>query len=142
MRKTLLALLAFATLAALAADALAHGRRHGHVRFGVYVGSPWYWGPYWGPAYYYPPPAYYYPPRPAEPTQYIERIDPAETGSWYYCEESRGYYPYVKECASGWTRVAPAPAAATRSAPVPPAAPVAPAAPVPPAAPVTPEAPS
>src|SRR5262245_6329421 len=115
MRNLLVGLLALAAVLS-GTDAFAHGRR-GHVHF--------YWGPawYWGPAYYYPPPYYYYPPRPAEPTQYIERIDPAETGSWYYCEEARGYYPYVKDCAAGWTRVAPTPAATNRSAPVPPAAP-------------------
>ena len=28
---------------------------------------------------------------------------------WYYCEDSRGYYPYVKSCLSGWKRVPPAP---------------------------------
>ena len=115
MRKALFVLSALILAVVASGEALAHHGR-GHVRLGVYVGGP-YWGPYWGwgPAYYYPPPAYYYPPpRPAEPTQYIERIDPAETGSWYYCEESRGYYPYVKDCASGWTRVAPAPATTTR----------------------------
>jgi hypothetical protein len=100
MRKTLLALLALMTLAAVTADAVAHGRGRARVHF--------YWGPawYWGPAYYYPPPYYYYPPaRPAEPTQYIERIEPTETGSWYYCEDGNGYYPYVKECPAGWRRV-------------------------------------
>src|SRR5262245_14635856 len=111
--------------------ALAHGR--GHFRFGVYVGGS-YWGPYWGPADYYPPayyypPPYYYPPAPAQPTEYIERIDPSERGWWYYCEQSRNYYPHVKDCEAGWRRVAPVPASASPSAPVPPA-------PVPPAAPV------
>ena len=112
MRVLLLGLLAFATVLS-GTDAFAHGRRgHGHVHF--------YWGPawYWGPAYYYPPPAYYYPPpRPAEPPVYIERIDPAETGSWYYCEDSRGYYPYVKECPAGWKRVPAAPANAPSAPP-------------------------
>ena len=41
---------------------------------------------------------------------YIERIDPAETGSWYYCEDGKGYYPYVKECPGGWKRVPASPA--------------------------------
>lgn len=113
MRKALLGLFALAALLVASDAALAHGR----VRFGVYVGGP-YWGPYWGwgPAYYYPPP-YYYPPAPAQPQEYVERIDPSEQGWWYYCEQSRGYYPYVKECAAGWKRVPPAPPAPSSSAP-------------------------
>jgi hypothetical protein len=151
MRKTLLALCALATLLA-ASEASAWGRAR--VGVGVYVGGP-YWGPYWGPAYYYPPPYYYYPPAaPAQPTEYIERIDSAERGWWYYCEQSRGYYPYVKECAGAWQRVAPVPPAPTpaassippppspTSAPFQPPAPVPPAAPIPPAAPVPPMGPS
>ena len=112
MRKTLLGVLTLAALLDAAEAAWAHGRHHGHVRFGFYVGAPWYWGP----AYYYPPPYYYYPPaRPAEPPVYVERIDPAETGSWYYCEGSGAYYPYVKECPAGWKRVpaSPPPSAGT-----------------------------
>ena len=100
MKKIALGLFALAAALAASDAALAHG---GRVRFGVYVGP--YWGPYWGPAYYYPPPYYYYPPRPAEPPVYVERIDPGEQGSWYYCEGSGAYYPYVKECAAGWKRV-------------------------------------
>ncbi len=26
---------------------------------------------------------------------------------WYYCRDSQGYYPYVKECPGGWMQVAP-----------------------------------
>jgi hypothetical protein len=103
MRKTLLGVLALVTLAAAASEAFAHRPR---ARVHFYFGPAWYWGP----AYYYPPPYYYYPvERPAEPPVYIERIDPAETGSWYYCEEGKGYYPYVKECPAGWRRVPGAP---------------------------------
>ncbi len=28
---------------------------------------------------------------------------------WYYCEDPEGYYPYVRECPSGWKPVSPAP---------------------------------
>ena len=98
MRKTFVALAALAAILGVSETALAHGR--GRVHF--YFGPAWYWGPSW----YYPPPYYYSPPpRPAEPPVYIERIDPGETGSWYYCEDSRAYYPYVKECPAGWKRV-------------------------------------
>jgi len=105
MKKALFALLAVASLLA-ASEAFAWGR----ARVGIFVGGP-YWGPYWGPSYYYPPPYYYYPPAPApQPQEYIERIDPSEQGYWYYCEQGKGYYPYVKECAAGWKRVSPTPA--------------------------------
>ena len=108
MRKTVLGLFALAALLAASEAALAH---HGRAHVGVYIGGP-YWGPYWGPAYYYyPPPYYYYPPAPAQPQEYVERIDPSEQGWWYYCEQSRGYYPYVKECPAGWKRVSPTPPA-------------------------------
>lgn len=93
--------------------ALAH---HGGVRFGVVVGAPFY--PWW----YYPP-GYgygYYPPAvitvPATPPTYIEQGSPQPVpaqqpqGYWYYCADSKTYYPYVKECPGGWQRVAPQPA--------------------------------
>jgi hypothetical protein len=104
-----------------------HGGGHfhgGHSGFhksrvvvGIGVGVPVYWGPwYYPPAYYYPP-SYYYPPYYAYPPAYsaptyIERGDaPAEQPSqwWYYCADSKAYYPYVKECPGGWQRVAPQP---------------------------------
>lgn len=95
----------------------AHGR--GRVSIGVGFGFGPYWGPYWGPWWYAPPPYYYYPYYPApvyvpaQPTTYIEQGASAPAadagGWWYYCDSSRGYYPYVKECPGGWQRVPPAP---------------------------------
>ena len=96
----------------LSAPALAHHGHHGggHVRFGVVIGAPFY--PWW----YYPP--YYYPPVitvPAAPTTYIEQGSPQAApapqpqGYWYYCDESKTYYPYVKECPGSWRRVTPQP---------------------------------
>lgn len=100
--------------------ALAHGggrhHRGSNVHFGVFVGAPAFWY-YPRPYYYYPPPYYYHPQvvtAPAAPTTYIERGDanvPQEQaqGYWYYCPEAKAYYPYVKQCAGGWQRVAPQP---------------------------------
>jgi hypothetical protein len=94
--------------------ALAHHRSH--VSVGVAVGSP-FWGPgWWGPwgPWGWPGP-FWYPPTtivvPAQPMTYIERGSaPAAPESWwYYCDASKGYYPYVKECPSGWQRVPPTP---------------------------------
>lgn len=109
--KTLLLLWISLAGALAAAPAFAHG---GHVRFGVAIGGPAFW--YYPPPYYYYPP-YYYPPVvtvPATPPVYIERNDAAgaerpASSYWYYCPDSRTYYPYVKECASAWQRVEPRP---------------------------------
>ena len=94
-------------------------RGHGRVGIGLSFGAPfyadpWFYGPYY-PHYYSP---YYYPPvviTPAPPITYIEQGSSAATtstpqsGYWYYCEASRGYYPYVKTCPAGWLAVAPEP---------------------------------
>jgi len=71
------------------------------------------------PAFLYFPPAL--PPSavtvPTAPTTYIERGDPQPASSqpagewWYYCADSKAYYPYVKECAQSWQRVATEPPA-------------------------------
>lgn len=115
-----LALLAGALAAAPAAAQYRHGHGyvHGHgprVSFGFHFGAPIGW-------YYAPPPVVYHygPPRvvvfPAEPTVYVEREVPATAPSaapassyWYYCGESRAYYPYVRDCPGGWERVPPRP---------------------------------
>lgn len=106
--------------------------RYGHGRsdFDVVIGGSWGWGPWWGyqwPYYYpyypyygygsyysYP---YYYPPSVVVPEKpqsysYIEREGPQSSQSsskwpsdWFYCPQSRGYYPYVKECPGGWQTV-------------------------------------
>ena len=107
--KTILVLSAALLAAAASAPAFAWG--HARVSVGVVVGAPFYpW--YYPPYYYYPP----YPPVvavPAGPTTYVEKAAaqpaPPRTSYWYYCAESKTYYPYVKECPGGWQRVAPRP---------------------------------
>jgi hypothetical protein len=96
----------FACVVVLLLGALASGSAAAHgVRFGFAFGFPVY-----PPAWYYPPPAYYYPPPVvAAPPVYVERTEaasppPAEP-YWYYCPDSRTYYPYVKDCRSPWQRV-------------------------------------
>ncbi|MFZ4537524.1 hypothetical protein [Propionivibrio sp.] len=102
-------------------NAWADHRGH-RTRFGVVI------APYWGPSYYPPPPYYYspyypqyYPPVLVErlaPPVYIEQqpapaVAPpapsAPVNYWYYCAAAKGYYPYVKECRSGWQKVFPQP---------------------------------
>ena len=115
--KTALALLVLAAGALSAGPALAWGGHHGGARvtFGFHFGVPMYWpGPYYSP-YYYPPPYYAAPVViQSQPPVYVERSDaaPAPQQSqnyWYYCADSRTYYPYVKECPGGWQRVSPTP---------------------------------
>nr|WP_090692378.1 hypothetical protein [Paraburkholderia phenazinium] len=90
----------------------------GRVGVGVYLGPayPYYYPvapvPYYYPAYPGYPGAYYYPPAvvmPAAPENYIEQASPtdggAAVGTWYYCDASRSYYPYVKQCSGGWRSV-------------------------------------
>ena len=109
-----------------------HGGWHGGYGVGALIGgtiiagallAPWaYSRPYYYSSYpavveYVPaaPTVYYEQPRAyiAQPQMEQPRaVQPAvaDSGSWYYCNESRAYYPYVRECASPWQRVAPTPA--------------------------------
>jgi len=98
--------LAIGLALALAGTAWAHGPRS-RVEFGVYWGGPWIYPPYY-PYPVYAPPVVVPPPT---PPVYIERqAAPAmEPGYWYYCAESRAYYPYVQTCPGGWQPVAPQP---------------------------------
>ncbi|MGH8737796.1 MAG: hypothetical protein ACREVC_10595 [Burkholderiales bacterium] len=90
---------------------------HGRVGVGLYIGVPAWRPGYYPSPYYYPPAPYYYPPvvlAPAAPPTYVEQgaaqAAPAQPqGDWYYCEDSKAYYPYVKTCPGGWQRVAPQP---------------------------------
>jgi hypothetical protein len=98
-----------------------HGGYHGYggyggwgwggFAFGAAVTSLAYQSAYW-PAYsyygspYYAP--YYTEPIYAAPQTYVEQqpIAPSVTAaSWYYCRESKAYYPYVKTCKAGWQTV-------------------------------------
>lgn len=109
-----------AVLILLAAGAAASqsAMAHGGVRFGVNIGIPLYWpgyypGPYYPyPAYAYPAPAYGY--SAAPPAAYVEQGVPQTApvqsqADWYYCPNSKSYYPYVRDCPGGWQRVSPQP---------------------------------
>jgi len=125
-------LLAVLMLGAMASEsALAQHRRFYGPRVGIYVGAPLLayslYRPYY--PYYYPPYPYYYPPVAVAPPTYVEpplaqsqpvpppaqlpREAPqagAQPGNmWYYCDEAKAYYPYVKSCPAGWQQVTPQP---------------------------------
>ena len=113
-------------LPAQARDGHGHGGHHGgHSSFSgsVWIGpgwggwDPWWggwgpwgggWGPGWGAPYYYgnywQPPAVYQGESPA----YVEPSPQAEEQTyWYFCPDSRNYYPYVRQCPNGWMKVVP-----------------------------------
>jgi hypothetical protein len=95
--------------------AARHGHGHSSFRGSVWIGPGWGgWGPWWwgSPAYpyYYP---YYYSGPPVimqeNPSEYVQQPVPHtdEENYWYFCPDSRNYYPYVKTCPSGWLKVVP-----------------------------------
>lgn len=112
--KRALVLIAVACIGALAiaapADAHGGGRGGGGVRFGVAIGAPLWWG--WHPWHYYPPYERVIVER-REPTVYVEKDAADEQRDadqyWYFCPDSKTYYPYVKQCPSPWQRVVPHP---------------------------------
>ncbi|UFS70744.1 hypothetical protein LPW11_00805 [Geomonas sp. RF6] len=106
-----IALVVFAVILAGAVPASArgygHGHGHGHGGASVYIGPVW--GPlWWGPTYYYPPPRTVVIER--SPEVYVQQAPAPEASQyWYYCQDAKAYYPYVKQCPGGWQTVTPAP---------------------------------
>ena len=68
----------------------------GPSAYGTPPAGPGYYGPAALPASYNAPPqaAPYYAAAPAQPQ-----------AEWYYCADSRSYYPYARECPGGWQRI-------------------------------------
>ena len=69
--------------------------------WGFPIGFPFFPFPF---AYPYPAPPPYYTPS----AVYAPPADPgyvASSSTWYYCDNPRGYYPYVAQCHSGWRAV-------------------------------------
>ena len=118
MNKTSITFIMATLLMALSGTAAGESHEHhgGHFHyrghFGVFIGIPF-------PGYYYPPyyPSYYPPAVVVEPQPptYVEQgtaqaaPEQAQANWWYYCAESKTYYPYVKQCPGGWQRVNPQP---------------------------------
>ena len=108
-----------------------HSHGHSHLNLGFNLGGfydPGFYG-FGGPGFYgfggygfgypfYYPPLYAYPPAimtPSTPPVYIQQEQPQpvhpQFSYWYYCQDPEGYYPYVKNCPSGWQQVSPQPPA-------------------------------
>lgn len=73
--------------------------------------APWYYPPAFYAPRYLPPPVVYAPPvaYQQQPT-YVAPQKPV----WYYCDNPRGYYPYVGSCQEGWRTVPATPPEAGR----------------------------
>jgi hypothetical protein len=114
--------LVFAAAVPGVADARGrHGGWHrgghgGHFHSSFFFGI----GPFWPVAPWYAYPWYAYPPVVVEsqpviierqPSVYIQQPPPppAQETYWYYCPDSKAYYPYVQSCSEPWVRVAPNP---------------------------------
>ncbi len=102
-----------------------YGGRHGGFRgglgygalgLGLGLGMGYGLGSYYGGGYnnY----AYSYPPTviavPTAPPVYIQQtpapvVEQTQSNYWYYCQNPKGYYPYVRECPNGWQQVDPTP---------------------------------
>lgn len=86
------------------ADHGGHAGGRGRADFGVYIGPSMFWPYYPGP-YYYPPVIVV----PSSPPVYMEQESSSPQQYWYFCDDPQGYYPYVKQCPSGWQQVTPQP---------------------------------
>lgn len=83
-------------------------------------GEAWHWAwphayPYWDP-YVYPYGYGYGPPvvvQRAAPQVYVQ---PPPQQYWYWCDNPKGYHPYIQQCPPGWMQVVPptSPPSATR----------------------------
>jgi hypothetical protein len=81
----------------------AWGRhRFGGPRVAIGIGV----GPLWVP---YAAPVVVPPPVVVTPTPSVVVPPAAPPTFWYYCDNPRGYYPYVSQCPSGWRAVSPTP---------------------------------
>ena len=76
----------------------SHGHRSSHARSTVIIGGavfmPYYYQPQYAPVVVQP-----------APWGYIE-----QGGDWYYCAESKKYFPDAQECPGSWQLITPAPA--------------------------------
>ena len=77
-----------------------HGWHDGRFAWWWAVGGGWY---------FYPAPIYPFPTY-VPPAIIVQQPPPVPTGlppaqSWYYCDNPRGYYPYVAACNGPWREV-------------------------------------
>ena len=64
--------------------------------------------PYYVDQTYSSPPVVALPPAPQDGSQ-VSALGMPGSQWWYFCKNPNGYYPYVRECQSGWEKVSPTP---------------------------------
>ncbi len=84
-----------------------YGRYRHHYRGHHDRGPRYFWSgsiviPWYPYGYHAPPPVIIQ----KEPQVYVQPEQEPEN-YWYYCPDPQGYYPYIRECASGWMKVVP-----------------------------------
>ncbi|MGD2187354.1 MAG: hypothetical protein PVI71_14590 [Desulfobacterales bacterium] len=91
-----------------------HGHRWGHPgrwrhhhRGHHHRGSHFYWRgsfviPFYPYGHHAPPPVIIQ----QQPPVYVQP-EQQEENYWYYCPDPQGYYPYIRNCESGWMKVVP-----------------------------------
>ena len=68
--------------------------------------GPGWWGPGWGPGWWGAPTTPLVVQQP--PQQFIQQGPPPQQQSfWYFCPNPQGYFPYIRECPTGWLQVVP-----------------------------------
>lgn len=112
MKRFSIILLALSTLL-FGANVFARGWGHHygqHGRYshlGIVIGAPLIWPPY--PYYYSYPHTQVVVER--QPQIYVQRevpaVQAAPSNYWYFCPDTRSYYPYAQSCPSGWLQVVP-----------------------------------
>lgn len=106
----ILATAALVLVAVFPAQAWAAPFHHVGARVFVGIGPVWPW--WWAPPVYPVYPVYTAPVIIQQsPPVYIQQEAPAQQYQqyWYYCENPKGYYPYVQQCPGGWLKVVPNP---------------------------------
>lgn len=83
-----------------------HMRWHGRWGWWWGVGGAWYWYP--APVYPYPGEVsgtYYDDDEGDYDDGYGDDSGGGGYGMWHHCSNPEGYYPYIKDCKSGWEEV-------------------------------------
>jgi hypothetical protein len=94
--------------------------RRGVWHHKAYMGRLGWWWTVGGMCYFFERPVYPYPLVVPEiayelpvvvqpPPPVYTQQPPADPNYWYYCENPKGYYPYVQNCPGGWMKVVPQP---------------------------------
>jgi hypothetical protein len=103
LRRWMMLLVLMVGLCGSVGSAYAWGGYQGGPRVAIGIGL----GPFW---FADAAPVVVPPPVVVTPTPSVAVPPAGPPTFWYYCDNPRGYYPYVPQCPSGWRAVSPTPA--------------------------------